>query len=69
MPESVCQACGARLFHENETTLKVEEAVHKKFCRKKIGEAHSYMHRDAAHRSPFDQERENDSSGKPILKK
>jgi hypothetical protein len=57
-----------RLFHENETTLKVENAVHKKFCRKKIGETHSFMHRDGDHAGPFDQERESDSKGKPVLK-
>ncbi len=69
MPEIICKDCGKRLFHENEATLKVEEAVHKKFCRKNEGEIHSYMHKDAAHQDPFDEERENDAKGKPILKK
>ncbi len=34
MPEFTCPECGKRLFHENETTLKVEETIHSKFCRK-----------------------------------
>ena len=25
------------IFHENETTLKIEETIHSKFCRKKEG--------------------------------
>ena len=69
MPEIICQECGKRLFHENETTLKVEEAIHKKFCRKQEGEVHSYMHRDNSHQGTFDPEREVDLSGKPVLKK
>ncbi len=69
MPEIICKDCGKRLFHENEDTLKAEEAIHKKFCRKNEGEIHSYMHKDAAHQDPFDEERENDAKGKPILKK
>jgi hypothetical protein len=69
MPEIICQDCGKRLFHENETTLKIEEAIHKKFCRKQEGETHSYMHKDDSHQETFDSERENDLSGKPILKK
>jgi hypothetical protein len=69
MPEIICQDCGKRLFHENETTLKIEEAVHKKFCRKKEGETQSFMHKDSLHQETFDPERENDMSGKPILKK
>lgn len=60
--------CGKRLFHENETTLKIEETIHKKFCRKKKGEVHSYMHRDVAHQDPFDPERTVDVDGKPVLK-
>jgi len=35
MPEIICPDCGKRLFHENETTLKIEETIHSKFCRKK----------------------------------
>lgn len=69
MPEYICQACGIQLFHENEVTLKVEIAIHKKFCRKAPGEIHSYMHRDPEHMQPFDAERESDSKGLPILKK
>jgi len=37
MPEIICEDCGKRIFHENETTLKIEEAVHKKFCRRAEG--------------------------------
>lgn len=69
MPEIICQDCGKRLFHENETTLKIEENVHKKFCRKKEGEIHSFMHRDPNNPSIFDNERENDEKGMPVLKK
>ena len=69
MPEIICQDCGKRLYHENETTLKIDESVHKKFCRKQENEIHSYMHRDSSHQATFDTERENDLSGKPILKK
>lgn len=68
MPEIICKDCGKKMFHENEDTLKIEEAVHKKFCRKKPGEVHSYMHRDTQHASAFDPEREVDQKGKPILK-
>ena len=69
MPELICEECGKRLFHENEDTLKIQQTIHEKFCRKKMGETHSYMHRDAAHTSTFDPERENDSTGTPVLKK
>ena len=69
MPEEICKDCGIRLFHENEDTLKIQAAIHKKFCRKKEGETHSYMHRDPEHMETFDAERENDSKGNPILKK
>ncbi len=68
MPEIICQDCGAKIFHENEETLKIEDAVHKKFCRKKIGETHSYMHRDSGHMSTFDPERAADQKGKSLLK-
>ena len=27
MPEFICSDCGKRLFHENETTLKIEETI------------------------------------------
>ena len=69
MPESTCPECGKRLFHENDVTLKIQETIHSKFCRKKEGQTHSYMHRDPAHMNTFDPERENDSAGSPILKK
>ncbi len=69
MPDIICSDCGKRLFHENETTLKIEESIHKKFCRKKEGEIHSYMHTDLAHQETYDEERANDGEGKPILKK
>lgn len=68
MPEIICSDCGKKMFHENEDTLKVEEAIHKKFCRKKTGEAYSYMHRDQQHMSTFDAERTSDQKGKPVLK-
>ncbi|MEK6831362.1 MAG: hypothetical protein AABX09_00605 [Thermoproteota archaeon] len=69
MPEVTCPDCGKRLFHENEDTLKIQETIHGKFCRKKMGETHSFMHRDLAHMSTFDSERENDGTGTPVLKK
>ena len=69
MPEFMCPDCGKHLFHENETTLKVQETIHEKFCRKTEGATHSYMHRDPAHMETFDSERENDSTGTPVLKK
>ena len=69
MPEIICEECGKRMFHENETTLKVEEAIHKKFCRKTEGETQSYMHRDPEHMDTFDLERSTDTEGKSVLKK
>ena len=69
MPELICPDCGKRLFHENEDTLKIEETIHGKFCRKKQGENQSFMHRDLGHMNTFDPERENDGVGNPILKK
>ncbi len=68
MPKIVCNYCGKNMFHENSNTLKIEESVHKKFCRKKNGESYSYMHRDSLHIFPIDHEREKDTKGKPILK-
>ena len=68
MAEFICKECGKKIFHENEQTLKIEESVHMKFCRKKIGDDYSYMHRDPQHMSTFDSERANDVKGKPILK-
>jgi hypothetical protein len=69
MPELTCPDCGKRLFHENEDTLKIQETIHEKFCRKKMGETQSYMHRDYTHMSTFDSERETDDAGSPVLKK
>lgn len=69
MPEIICEACGKRMFHENEDTLKIEESVHKKFCRKKEGDSYSYMHRDPSYPNPMDAEREVDTGGQPILKR
>ena len=68
MPEIVCKDCGKKMFHENEDTLKIEDAVHKKFCRKKIGETHSYMHRDSSHMSTFDEDRASDQKGKQLVR-
>ena len=68
MPEIICEQCGKKLFHENETTLKIEENIHKKFCREKMGSTHSFMHRDEAHMSTFDAERAADEKGKPLVK-
>ena len=68
MPELLCPDCGKRLFHENDDTLKIEEAVHKKFCRKKQGETQSFMHRES-NKGPMDSERDTDNEGKPVLKR
>ncbi len=68
MPEVICADCGKKMFHENVDTLKMEESIHKKFCRKKPGESHSYMHRDPKHMSTFDSERAVDQEGKALLK-
>ena len=69
MPEIICPDCGKRLFHENEQTLKIEENIHKKFCRKRQGDTHSYMHRESADQSSIDAEREADPTGRPVLKR
>ncbi len=68
MPDLICPDCGKRLFHENETTLKVMQNICSKFCVDQKGEHHSYMHREPGHMQAFDPERENDSTGTPILK-
>jgi len=68
MPEIICEECGAKIFHENMDTAKIQEAIHKKFCRQKMGATHSYMHRDSAHMSTFDEERAADQKGKPLVK-
>ena len=69
MPDLICPDCGKRIFHENETTLKVMQTICSKFCRSKEETHHSYMHRDPAHMEAFDPERANDSTGTPIIKK
>lgn len=69
MPEMICADCGKLLYHDNETTLKIQKTIHSKFCRKEQGQTHSYMHRDPAHMETFDAERENDTAGTPVLKK
>lgn len=69
MPEILCPDCGKRMFHENEDTLKVEDAIHKKFCRKKPNATHSYMHRERDEKESMDVERSADEAGKPILKR
>ena len=69
MPEIVCEECGKRMFHENQTTLDIENKIHKKFCRKIEGETHSYMHKDHRHGESFDSERQADTEGSPVLKK
>ena len=69
MPEFVCGECGKREFHENEDTLKMMVKIHGEFCRKKEGEAHSFMHRDDENNDPMDSERANDEKYVPILKK
>lgn len=67
MPEVTCAKCGKRLYHENESTLKIQETICGKFCTETS--THSYMHRDPAHMETFDTERTNDSAGNPVLKK
>tara|TARA_Y100000310_G_scaffold213639_1_gene214593 strand:- start:386 stop:595 length:210 start_codon:yes stop_codon:yes gene_type:complete len=69
MPESICEECGKREFHENEDTLKTMVKIHEEFCRKREGESHSFMHRDDTHNEPMDAERANDEKKIPILKK
>ena len=69
MPEILCPDCGKRMFHENEDTLKIENTIHKKFCRKKEGATQSYMHRSRDEKESFDAERSTDMDGKPVLKK
>jgi hypothetical protein len=57
------------MFHENEDTLKIEESIHSKFCRKKEGATHSYMHREKSEQKSMDSERDTDGAGKPVLKR
>ena len=69
MAEIICQDCGKRMFHENEDTLKMEDTIHKQFCRKKEGSAERYMHREKSEQAPMDEERSTDHEGKAILKR
>ena len=69
MPEIICPDCGKRMYHENEDTLKIEDSVHKKFCRKKEGATESYMHREKEGQPSMDEERTVDNDGKPVLKR
>lgn len=69
MPEILCPDCGKRMFHENEDTLKIENTIHLKFCRKKEGATHSYMHRARDEKESFDAERSTDMDSKPVLKR
>ena len=69
MPDFICENCGRREFHENEDTLKMMIKIHGEFCRKREGEAHSFMHRDDANEEPMDVERATDEKDVPILKK
>ena len=68
MPEIICPDCWKRIFHENPDTLKIEDRIHKKFCRKKEGDTGSYMHREN-NEGPMDAERESDANGNPVLKR
>ena len=62
MPEFVDEKTGKRIFHENETTLKAQQTVEKKFESKG-----SFMHRDFDDDQPYDAKRAVDEEGKPIL--
>ena len=68
MPEFICEECGRREFHENTDTLKMMINIHEKFCRKRAGETHSFMHLDDEHDEPMDAERANDEKNVPVLK-
>jgi hypothetical protein len=69
MPEIICPDCGKRMFHENEDTLKMEDSIHKKFCRNKEGATESYMHREKTEQASMDPERSTDNDGKAVLKR
>jgi hypothetical protein len=69
MPDFICEECGKREFHENEDTLKMMVKIHGEFCRKREGQAHSFMHRDNNDDDSIDTERANDEKDVPILKK
>ena len=62
MPEIVDEKTGKRILHENETTLKIQHAVEKKFESKG-----SFMHRDFDDDQPYDAKRSADEEGKSLL--
>ena len=62
MPEFVDEKTGKRIYHENEITLKIQQAIEKKFETKG-----SFMHRDLDDDKPYDTKRAVDGEGKPIL--
>ena len=62
MPEFVDEKTGKRIYHENDTTLKIQQNVDKKFETKG-----SIMHRDFDDDQPYDAKRSADEEGKPIL--
>ena len=62
MSDFVDEKTGKRIFHENEITLKIQQAVEKKFATKD-----SFMHRDFDDDQPYDAKRAVDDDGKPIL--
>jgi hypothetical protein len=68
MPDFICENCGRREFHENEDTLKMMIKIHEEFCRKRVGQDQSFMHRDDISEDPMDTERATDEKDVPILK-
>ena len=68
MPDFICENCGRREFHENDDTLKMMIKIHEEFCRKRVGQDQSFMHRDDISEDPMDTERANDEKDVPILK-
>ena len=68
MPDFICENCGRREFHENEDTLKMMIKIHEEFCRKRVGQDQSFMHRDDISEDPMDAERATDEKDVPILK-
>ena len=62
MPEIVDEKTGKRIFHENDTTLKIHQTIEKKFDTKD-----SFMHRDFDDDQPYDAKRAADEEGKSIL--
>ena len=62
MPEIVDEKTGKRIFHENDTTLRIHQTIEKKFDTKD-----SFMHRDFDDDQPYDAKRAADEEGKSIL--